>query len=113
MPYSPEFQKERQVAEVRKKAEEDLLAQLKRQAAAHSQHLREVLSVQEEDYNHRLKMILGEGIAVERRKLESTIFIYFLGQRGAPVAAFDCLAHCFFLRCGLAFCSFLILFDRR
>ena len=59
------------MADVRKQAEEDLLSQLKRQAAAHSQHLREVLSVQEEDYNHKLKMILGEGIAVERRKLES------------------------------------------
>jgi len=67
------LEKERQVAEVRKKAEEDLLAQLKRQAAAHSQHLREVLSVQEEDYNHRLKTILGEGIAVERRKLENLV----------------------------------------
>ena len=77
------------MAEVRKKAEEDLLAQLKRQAAAHSQHLKEVLSVQEEDYNHRLKMILGEGIAVERRKLESTYMV---------AAVFDGLPCCFFKR---------------
>merc|ERR1712212_261673 len=67
------LERERQVAEVRKQAEEDLMGQLKRQASAHSQHLREVLSVQEEDYNHRLKMILGEGIAVERRKLENLV----------------------------------------
>jgi len=80
------LEKERQVAEVRKKAEEDLLAQLKRQAAAHSQHLREVLSVQEEDYNHRLKMILGEGIAVERRKLENLVRDAFNQLKGIESA---------------------------
>jgi len=80
------LEKERQLAEVRKKAEEDLLAQLKRQAAAHSQHLREVLSVQEEDYNHRLKMILGEGIAVERRKLEGLVRDAFNQLKGIESA---------------------------
>jgi len=80
------LEKERQVSDVRKKAEEDLLAQLKRQAAAHSQHLREVLSVQEEDYNHRLKMILGEGIAVERRKLENLVREAFNQLKGIEAA---------------------------
>lgn len=79
-------EKERQVAEVRKKAEEDLLAQLKRQAAAHSQHLREVLSVQEDDYNHRLKKILGEGIADERRKLEDLVREAFNQLKGIEAA---------------------------
>jgi len=83
------LEKERQVAEVRKKAEEDLLAQLKRQAAAHSQHLREVLAVQEEDYNHRLKMILGEGIAVERRKLENMVRDAFNQLKGIECAIDD------------------------
>merc|ERR1719315_285041 len=80
------LEKERQVTEVRKQAEEDLLSQLKRQAAAHSQHLKEVLSVQEEDYNHRLKMILGEGIAVERRKLESLVREAFNQLKGIEAA---------------------------
>jgi len=62
------------------------LAQLKRQAAAHSQHLREVLSVQEEDYNHRLKTILGEGIAVERRKLENLVRDAFNQLKGIESA---------------------------
>lgn len=80
------LERERQVAEVRKQAEEDLLSQLKRQASAHSQHLREVLSVQEEDYNHRLKMILGEGIAVERRKLENLVREAFNQLKGIESA---------------------------
>jgi len=80
------LERERQVAEVRKQAEEDLLSQLKRQAAAHSTHLREVLSVQEEDYNHRLKMILGEGIAVERRKLENLVREAFNQLKGIEAA---------------------------
>lgn len=80
------LEKERQVADVRKQAEEDLLSQLKRQAAAHSQHLREVLSVQEEDYNHKLKMILGEGIAVERRKLENLVREAFNQLKGIESA---------------------------
>jgi len=79
-------EKERQVADVRKKAEEDLLAQLKRQAAAHSHHLREVLTVQEEDYNHRLKTILGEGIAVERRRLENMVRDAFNQLKGIESA---------------------------
>jgi len=80
------LEKERQVAEVRKKAEEDLLAQLKRQAAAHSHHLKEVLTVQEEDYNHRLKTILGEGIAVERRRLENMVREAFNQLKGIESA---------------------------
>jgi len=80
------LEKERQVADVRKKAEEDLLAQLKRQAAAHSHHLREVLTVQEEDYNHRLKTILGEGIAVERRRLENMVREAFNQLKGIESA---------------------------
>jgi len=80
------LEKERQVTEVRKQAEEDLLSQLKRQAAAHSQHLKEVLAIQEEDYNHRLQTILGEGIAVERRKLENMVRDAFNQLKGIESA---------------------------
>jgi len=67
------LEKERSILVIRKKAEEDLLAQLKRQAAAHSQHLKEVLNIQEEDYANRLKMVLTEGIAAERVRLEGIV----------------------------------------
>jgi len=80
------MERERQIVDVRRQAEADLLAQLKRQAAAHSQHLREVLAIQEEEYNSRLKLVLTEGIAGERSKLEEIVRESFSQLKGIEAA---------------------------
>ena len=68
------------------KFEEELRHQLTRQAAAHSDHLTEVLRVQENELHGKYESLLHERVAVERDNLRGELAGQIARLRGIEAA---------------------------